>query len=59
MYSSLNKLVRMMPQTPYFFNNTIIENIKYVKRDVTVKEVYSASHKTRLHKSIIKRHDNY
>jgi ABC-type multidrug transport system fused ATPase/permease subunit len=48
-----------MPQKTYFFNKTVMENIKYANQDATVEEVYDASRKAGLHESIMKRKGKY
>ncbi|KAH6666377.1 P-loop containing nucleoside triphosphate hydrolase protein [Halenospora varia] len=57
--TSIHKLVGMMPQKPFFFDKTVMENIMYAKQDATAEEVYDASRKAGLHESIMKRHGNY
>ena len=55
----LTQTCRMMPQKPYFFNKTVMENIKYANQYATDEEVYDASHKAGLHESIMKRSGKY
>ena len=48
-----------MPQNPYFFNDTVMENIRYAKGDATDKDVHDAASKAELHESIMKLPDKY
>jgi ATP-binding cassette, subfamily B, bacterial len=49
---SLRKNIALVPQEPILFHRTVMENIRYGRRDATDKEVLDASHKAHCHEFI-------
>jgi ABC-type multidrug transport system fused ATPase/permease subunit len=49
----------MMPQNPYIFNSTIMNNLRYAKLDATDEEIYEACRKVGIHETIMARSGQY
>jgi ATP-binding cassette subfamily B protein len=56
---SLRRAIAMIPQEPYLFNRTLIENIRYGKLNATDEEIVDACKKAHAHDFIIKLSDGY
>ena len=56
---SLRKKIFVFPQTPYVFDGTIMENIRYANPEATDDEIVIASKKADLHDFIKKLHLGY
>ncbi len=50
----LRKNISIIPQDVSLFNRTIIENIRYGKKDATDEEIYLAAKKAKIHDDILK-----
>jgi ATP-binding cassette subfamily B protein len=57
--NSLRDAIAYVPQEALLFHRTILENIRYGKRDATDEEVYEAARKARCHDFISKLPDGY
>ncbi|KAJ8103305.1 P-loop containing nucleoside triphosphate hydrolase protein [Lipomyces tetrasporus] len=56
---SLGKNVGVVPQECALFNDTVMFNLKYAKRDATDEEVYAATRAASIHDKILKFPDGY
>jgi ATP-binding cassette subfamily B protein len=59
---SLREAIAFVPQEPILFHRTLMENIRYGRRDATDEEVYEAARKAHCHEFISKlplRYDTY
>lgn len=56
---SLRKNIAMIPQDPYLFHRSLIENIRYARLDATDQEVIEASKKAHAHEFISKLPQGY
>jgi ABC-type multidrug transport system fused ATPase/permease subunit len=57
--SELRELIAYVPQDAYLFNTTIMENIRYGRKDATDEEVISAAKKAQIHDFIMGSPDQY
>lgn len=57
--SSLRNKIGYVMQDVSIFPNTIIDNIKYVNKDITEEEIYDIFKKLKLHDKIMKLEDGY
>lgn len=57
--NSLRNNVSIVMQTPYIFNTTIMENLKFVNENATEKDVIDACKKTQIHSFIQKLPNKY
>jgi ABC-type multidrug transport system fused ATPase/permease subunit len=51
---SLNKTIGVLPQDPQFFNESIMDNIRYAKLNASNDEVYEACKAAAIHNRILK-----
>ena len=56
---SLRKKIGIVPQETFLFSGTILENIKYGKRDATFEEIQEAAKQANAHDFIEKLEDGY
>ncbi len=56
---SLRAHIALIPQDPSLFHRTLMENIRYGRRDATDNEVIEAAKQADAHKFIIKLHQGY
>lgn len=56
---SLRKNIGIVPQETFLFSGTILQNIKYGKRDATFEEIKEAAKKANAHEFIKKLEDGY
>lgn len=56
---SLRKNIGIVPQETFLFSGTILQNIKYGKRDATFEEIEEAAKKANAHEFIKKLEDGY
>ncbi|OAG38294.1 hypothetical protein AYO21_07520 [Fonsecaea monophora] len=56
---SIHRKVAVMDQSPFLFNRTIKENVKFARPDATDEEVIEACKRARIHEVIMKRKDGY
>lgn len=56
---SLHDNIGFVPQDPALFHRSLMENIRYGKRDATDEEVYEAARKAHAHEFISKLSDGY
>ncbi|MSR85006.1 ABC transporter ATP-binding protein [Candidatus Uhrbacteria bacterium] len=56
---SLREQIALVPQEPMLFHRTLMDNIRYGKRDATDKEVIEAAKKARCHEFIKELPDGY
>lgn len=57
--SSLRDAVSVVPQTPMFFNTSILENVRYARSSATDEEVHDACRAAAIHGSIMRYPDGY
>ncbi|MBR1925823.1 MAG: ABC transporter ATP-binding protein [Clostridia bacterium] len=57
--NGLRDLVTVVPQTPYIFNCSIKENLKYVKEDLTDEEMFDVCKKAQIHDFIMEKEKQY
>lgn len=57
--SSLRKRIGYVLQETYIVSNTIIDNIKYVNKNITDKEIENIFKKLKMHEKIMKLKDGY
>ncbi len=57
--SGLRDLVTVVPQTPYIFNDSIKENLKFVKNDLTDEEMIEVCKKAQIHDFIMSKEKGY
>ncbi|KAJ4384852.1 hypothetical protein N0V86_000455 [Didymella sp. IMI 355093] len=57
--SSLRDAVSVVPQTPMFFNTSILENVRYARNSATDKEVHDACQAAAIHDTIMRYPDGY
>jgi ABC-type multidrug transport system fused ATPase/permease subunit len=57
--SSLRDAVSVVPQTPMFFNSSIMENVRYARSTATDKEVHDACFAAAIHDAIMRYPDGY
>ncbi|KAJ4357134.1 uncharacterized protein N0V89_001709 [Didymosphaeria variabile] len=57
--SSLRDAVSVVPQTPMFFNTSILENVRYARSTATDKEVHEACEAAAMHDTIMRYPDGY
>ena len=57
--SSLRKRIGYVMQETYIVHNTIIDNIKYVNKNITDEEIENIFKKLKMHEKIIKLKDGY
>jgi len=55
----LRELVTVVPQTPYIFNTTIRENLKFVQENLTDEEMIEVCKKAQIHDFIITKEKGY
>ena len=48
-----------MVQTPYYFNRTVLENVRYAKPGASDEEVHEACRRACIHDTIMERGDGY
>lgn len=56
---SLREAIAFVPQEPILFHRTLMENIRYGRRDATDEEVYEAARKAHCHEFISQLKDGY
>jgi len=56
---SLREAIAFVPQEPILFHRTLMENIRYGRRDATDEEVYEAAKKAHCHEFIAQLKDGY
>ncbi|MDR3571887.1 MAG: ABC transporter ATP-binding protein [Candidatus Pacebacteria bacterium] len=56
---SLHDAIAFVPQEPILFHRTLLENIRYGRRDATDEEVYEAARKAHCHEFISQLPDGY
>ncbi|KAM7197985.1 hypothetical protein V8F33_005252 [Rhypophila sp. PSN 637] len=56
---SFHKHITIMTQTPYIFNTTVAENVRYANLEATDEEMYEACRKAGIHKTIMARKGRY
>lgn len=56
---SLREAIAVVPQEPILFHRTVMENIRYGKRDATDEQVIEAAKKARCHEFITELQDGY
>ncbi|KAL1591326.1 hypothetical protein SLS60_012070 [Paraconiothyrium brasiliense] len=57
--SSPRDAVSVVPQTPMFFNTSILENVRYARSTATDHEVYEACQAAAMHETIMRYWDDY
>ena len=57
--NGLRDLVTVVPQTPYIFNCSVKENLKFVKEDLTDEEMYDVCKKAQIHDFIMEKDKQY
>ena len=57
--NGLRDLVTVVPQTPYIFNASIKENLKFVKSDLTDEEMIEVCKKAQIHDFIMSKEKGY
>ncbi len=57
--SSLREAFGVVPQTPVFFNASIMENVRYARTDATDEEVYAACRGAAMHDTIMQYRKGY
>ena len=57
--NGLRDLVTVVPQTPYIFNASIRENLKFVKEDLTDEEMFEVCKKAQIHDFIMSKEKGY
>ncbi|KEQ78736.1 P-loop containing nucleoside triphosphate hydrolase protein [Aureobasidium pullulans EXF-150] len=57
--SSLRDAISVVPQTPMFFNASIIENVRYARSSATDEEVFEACRAAAIHDTIMRHSDGY
>ncbi|CAD0105940.1 unnamed protein product [Aureobasidium uvarum] len=57
--SSLRNVISVVPQTPMFFNASIMENLRYARSSATDEEVYEACRAAAIHETILRHTDTY
>lgn len=55
----MNVLISYVPQSPWFFEGTIIENINYVNQNITKQDVIDIAKKLDAHEMIMSLEDGY
>lgn len=58
-FSSLRDAISVVPQSPVFFNASIMENVRYAHSTATEEEVYAACHAAAIHDTITAYPDGY
>lgn len=48
-----------MTQDPHIFDDTVEYNVKYSKQDASIEEIHEACKLAGIHKTIMKRRDQY
>jgi ABC-type multidrug transport system fused ATPase/permease subunit len=56
---SLRKAISVIPQEPILFHRTVIENIRYSKKDASFEEVIEAAKAAHIHEVILTLQDGY
>lgn len=56
---SLREAIALVPQDPVLFHRTLMENIRYGRRDATDEEVFEAAKKARCHEFIVALENSY
>jgi ABC-type multidrug transport system fused ATPase/permease subunit len=56
---SLRDAVSVVPQTPMFFNSSILENVRYARSSATDEEVHDACRAAAIHDTIMRYPDGY
>ena len=56
---SYRRHVAIVSQQPFLFNTTILENIRYGRRDATDKEIYEAARQAQIHDFIVSLPEGY
>lgn len=57
--SSLRDVLGVVPQSPMFFNASIMENVRYARPNATDDEVYAACRAAAMHDTIIQYREGY
>ncbi|KAI4727799.1 P-loop containing nucleoside triphosphate hydrolase protein [Aureobasidium sp. EXF-10728] len=57
--SSLRNAISVVPQTPMFFNASIMENVRYARSSATDQEVFDACRAAAIHDTIIRHAEGY
>ncbi|THY20297.1 P-loop containing nucleoside triphosphate hydrolase protein [Aureobasidium pullulans] len=57
--SSLRDAISVVPQTPMFFNASIMENVRYARSSATDEEVFEACRAAAIHDTIMRHSDGY
>jgi ABC-type transport system involved in Fe-S cluster assembly fused permease/ATPase subunit len=57
--SSLRDAMSVVPQTPMFFNTSILENVRYARSSATDEEVHDACKAAAIHDTIMRYPDGY
>ncbi|KAF2623796.1 heavy metal tolerance protein [Macroventuria anomochaeta] len=57
--SSLRDAVSVVPQTPMFFNTSIMENVRYARSTATDEDVHEACRAAAIHATIMRYPDGY
>ncbi|KAF9697540.1 hypothetical protein EKO04_004224 [Ascochyta lentis] len=57
--SSLRDCISMVPQSPMFFNTSVMENVRYARSTATDDEVHAACHVAAIHDTIMRYADDY
>jgi ABC-type multidrug transport system fused ATPase/permease subunit len=57
--SSLRDAISVVPQTPMFFNASIMENVRYARNTATDEDVYAACQAAAIHDTIMRYPDGY
>ncbi|KAH6621995.1 P-loop containing nucleoside triphosphate hydrolase protein [Boeremia exigua] len=57
--SSIRDSVSVVPQTPMFFNTSIMENVRYARSTATDEDVHKACRAAAMHDTIIRYPDGY
>lgn len=57
--SSLRDTISVVPQSPAFFNATIMENLRYARGNAADEEIYAACRAAAIHDTIMQYRDGY
>lgn len=57
--SSLREVLGVVPQTPVFFNASIMENVRYARSSATDEEVFAACRAAAIHDTIMQYREGY
>ena len=57
--NSLRDAISVVPQSPMFFNASVMENVRYARSNATDEDVYSACRAAAIHDTIMRYPDGY